>query len=83
MKRTAAVDALQETNNQGKFVRTASLYRDIISNENEIYKPEFGRYHLYISYACPWANRALAVLKMKGLIANGCISFTSNYFYFS
>lgn len=26
-----------------------------------------GRYHLYISYACPWANRALATLYLKGL----------------
>lgn len=24
-----------------------------------------GRYHIYISYACPWANRVLATLKMK------------------
>ncbi len=26
-----------------------------------------GRYVLYVSYACPWANRALAVLRLKGL----------------
>lgn len=26
---------------------------------------EGGRYHLYISYACPWASRCLAVLNMK------------------
>ena len=27
-----------------------------------------GRYHLYISYACPWANRTLAALKMKVIV---------------
>lgn len=29
--------------------------------------PEADRYHLYISYLCPWANRCLAVRNMKGL----------------
>lgn len=76
MKR--AIDALQETNSQGKFIRTPSVFRDIISSDNVNYKPAFGRYHLYISYACPWANRALAVLNMKGLIANGCVGFTGH-----
>ena len=28
-------------------------------------RPAAGRYHLYIAYACPWANRALAALKLK------------------
>jgi putative glutathione S-transferase len=26
-----------------------------------------GRYHLYVSYACPWAHRALIVRQLKGL----------------
>jgi putative glutathione S-transferase len=26
-----------------------------------------GRYHLYVSYACPWAHRTLVVRKLKGL----------------
>lgn len=67
-------DATAETDVQGKFVRTAAGYREIISNEHPIFKPEFDRYHLYISYACPWANRCLAVLKLKGL--ETCIKFT-------
>jgi putative glutathione S-transferase len=25
------------------------------------------RYHLYVSYACPWASRCLAFLSLKGL----------------
>ena len=58
--------ALGEVNN-GAFVRTAAAFRNIISSENATYKPEFNRYHLYISLACPWANRCYAALKMKGL----------------
>ncbi len=29
--------------------------------------PEPGRYHLYVSYACPWAHRTLIFRKLKGL----------------
>jgi putative glutathione S-transferase len=67
-------DSLAEVSADGKFVRVASGYREIISHEHPVYKPEKGRYHLYISYACPWANRCLAVLKLKGL--SDVISFT-------
>ena len=69
-----AHDALAETNIKGSFVRTASGFREIISNDHPEFKPEFDRYHLYISLACPWANRCLAVLKMKGL--DDCIKHT-------
>ena len=31
------------------------------------FPPEADRYHLYVSYACPWANRCLAMLKLKRL----------------
>lgn len=34
---------------------------------NESFKAESGRYHLYASYACPFAHRALIVLPLKGL----------------
>ncbi len=70
-----AHDALAETALNGKFVRTAAGFREIISSEHPVYKPEFGRYHLYISFACPWANRCLAVINMKGL--QDCIGFTA------
>ena len=31
------------------------------------FKPAVGRYHLYVSYACPWAHRTLITRKLKGL----------------
>ncbi|PSQ33418.1 glutathione-dependent reductase [Halobacteriales archaeon SW_10_68_16] len=31
------------------------------------FQPEAGRYHLYVSYACPWAHRTLLVRALKGL----------------
>lgn len=68
-------DSLEEVTKDGKFTRTASGYRENISDDHPIYKPEAGRYHLYISYACPWANRCLAMLKLKGL--DEVISFSA------
>lgn len=50
-------DALEEVDGKGRFMRTESQFRNIISPEHLVYKPEANRYHLYISYACPWANR--------------------------
>jgi putative glutathione S-transferase len=56
--------ALEEMNAKGAFIRTESSFRRWIGSDLPAAK---GRYHLYISYACPWANRTLAVLKLKGL----------------
>ncbi|KAI0021270.1 glutathione S-transferase omega-like 2 [Xylariomycetidae sp. FL0641] len=52
----------------GEFKRQTSAFRDWISSEpGAKYPPEKGRYHLYISYACPWACRTLIARKLKGL----------------
>eukprot|EP01126_Amoeba_proteus_P027318 TRINITY_DN2710_c0_g2_i3.p1 TRINITY_DN2710_c0_g2~~TRINITY_DN2710_c0_g2_i3.p1 ORF type:complete len:271 (-),score=40.25 TRINITY_DN2710_c0_g2_i3:493-1230(-) len=51
---------------QGAFVRIDSSFRNFIS-EGGKFPPEPNRYHLYISYACPWASRCLALYYMKGL----------------
>lgn len=70
-------DSLAEVNEKdGKFVRVASGYREIISPSHPTYKPEKGRYHLYLSFACPWANRCYVMMKFKGLDANGVLSAT-------
>mmetsp|Transcript_13061 Transcript_13061/g.21371 ORF Transcript_13061/g.21371 Transcript_13061/m.21371 type:complete len:356 (-) Transcript_13061:3038-4105(-) len=59
--------ALDEVSETGEFVRVASSFRNIISADHPEFKPEAGRYHLYISLACPWANGVYCLLKMKGL----------------
>ncbi|XP_019423743.1 PREDICTED: uncharacterized protein LOC109332991 isoform X1 [Lupinus angustifolius] len=71
-----AQSALDEISNSGAFVRTASSFRQIISRDsNSQFPAESGRYHLYVSYACPWASRCLAYLNLKGL--HKAISFSS------
>lgn len=50
----------------GKFVRQESRFRNQISEEGP-FKPEAGRYHLYVSLACPWAHRTLIFRKLKQL----------------
>ncbi|KAJ9509386.1 hypothetical protein QJQ45_001837 [Haematococcus lacustris] len=57
--------ALADTDN-GAFARKESVWRDQISPDGR-FKPEADRYHLYVSLACPWANRCLAALFLKGL----------------
>jgi putative glutathione S-transferase len=61
----SALDEIDQAS--GAFKRTPSQYRHQISQLNEIYKPEANRYHLYISLACPWANRCYSMLYLKGL----------------
>lgn len=53
---------------KGEFIRQESRFRNLISTEEDaIYKPEKGRYHLYVSLACPWAHRTLIFRKIKQL----------------
>ncbi len=43
---------------KGKFVREDAGFRDWIENKPQApFQPESGRYHLYVSLACPWAHR--------------------------
>ncbi|XP_033740535.1 glutathionyl-hydroquinone reductase YqjG-like [Pecten maximus] len=52
----------------GEFLRAKSVFRDWITADGSSgYKAESGRYHLYVSLACPWAHRTLIVRKLKGL----------------
>jgi putative glutathione S-transferase len=55
-----------DTDKQGQFQRAASSFRDQISQEGK-FKAEPNRYHLYFSYACPWASRTLIMWTLKGL----------------
>lgn len=50
----------------GEFERKASQFRHRITHDGE-FQPEAGRYHLYVSLACPWAHRTLIFRHLKGL----------------
>jgi glutathionyl-hydroquinone reductase len=57
-----------ETDERGRFVRQASRFRDRVSADGSSGHPaEPGRYHLYVSRACPWAHRAIIVRRLKRL----------------
>ncbi|MGO4936552.1 glutathione S-transferase family protein [Fundicoccus sp. Sow4_H7] len=58
----------------GRFVRKDSQFRNWITPDGSPgisgeggFKAEAGRYHLYVSYACPWAHRTLIMRHVKGL----------------
>lgn len=58
----------QQIADDGSFVRAATRFRDRISREpGARHPPQPGRYHLYVSLACPWAHRTLIVRALKGL----------------
>ncbi len=53
---------------QGKFIRPSTTFRNQITADGSSgFKAESGRYHLYISWACPWAHRTAIMRKLKGL----------------
>ena len=58
----------------GKFVRKDSTFRNWITRDGAAgpsggagFKAEAGRYHLYVSHACPWAHRAMIFRSLFGL----------------
>ena len=57
----------------GKFIRTEAQFRNFIDYHSE-FTPDSGRYHLYVSLACPWAHRTLIYRSLKDL--NDHISFS-------
>jgi putative glutathione S-transferase len=60
----------------GRFVRTESRFRNWITPDGRPgpsgdggFEAQAGRYHLYVSLACPWAHRTLIFRALKGLEA--------------
>ncbi len=58
----------------GRFKRDISRFRNWVTADGRAgptgasgFAAEPGRYHLYVSYACPWAHRTLIFRKLKGL----------------
>jgi putative glutathione S-transferase len=57
-----------EQSDAGEFVRQEDAFREWISSDGSTAYPALpGRYHLYVSLACPWASRTLIVRKLKAL----------------
>lgn len=69
------VDQWYDTqSNNGRYVRKDSSFRNWVTVDGSAgptgepgFKAESGRYHLYVSFACPWAHRTLIYRKLKGL----------------
>ena len=58
----------EETSDEGEFERQDDAFRAWVSDdESTPYPVEAGRYHLYVSLACPWAHRTLIARALKGL----------------
>ena len=58
----------RETGADGAFVRQPNAFRDRITADGSSgFRAEPGRYHLYVSLACPWAHRAIIVRRLLGL----------------
>lgn len=58
----------QQEDKEGRFVRPPTTFRNWITADGSSgFAAEAGRYHLYVSYACPWAHRTLIMRGLKGL----------------
>lgn len=58
----------READAKGAFVRQQSAFRDRVTADGSSgYPAAAGRYHLYVSLACPWAHRAVILRVLKGL----------------
>ena len=51
----------------GRFERPATVFRGTVTAGGGEFPAEPGRYHLYVSLACPWAHRTLILRKLKRL----------------
>ncbi|MGF1761983.1 glutathione S-transferase family protein [Aliivibrio kagoshimensis] len=72
--------------NDGKFVRSEAQFRHWVTHDGRAgptgdagFNAEAGRYHLYVSLACPWAHRTLLFRSLKGLESMITISVVNAY----
>ncbi|MCR9135831.1 MAG: glutathione S-transferase family protein [Alphaproteobacteria bacterium] len=72
--------------NKGRFKRAQAQFRNWItadgtagSSGTDGFAAESGRYHLYISLACPWAHRTLIFRKLKGLEPHISLSVVDHF----
>jgi putative glutathione S-transferase len=58
----------EEQTESGEFKRQEDVFRHWVTADGRSgYPAAAGRYHLYVSLACPWAHRTIIVRKLKGL----------------
>jgi putative glutathione S-transferase len=76
-------DRPRESAADGSFVRGQSAFRNWITSDGRPgptgqngFAAQPGRYHLYVSLACPWAHRTLILRALKGLEALISVSIT-------
>ncbi|ETF00629.1 glutathione S-transferase [Advenella kashmirensis W13003] len=70
----------------GRFVRGDAQFRNWVTPDGRAgasgkdgFKAQAGRYHLYVSLACPWANRTLILRALKGLEQMISVSVVNPY----
>jgi len=68
LTRAAGNTWTKEIDRDGAFVRRPTSFHGTVSaDQSSLHAAESGRYHLYVSLACPWAHRTLIVRALKGL----------------
>lgn len=80
-------DSWYETKSSGgRFIRSESQFRNWVTADGAPgpsgeggFKAEPGRYHLYVSLACPWAHRTIIYRRLKGLEAIISMSVVNAY----
>ena len=62
-------DWYDTSSSKGEFIRNDAQFRQTISTDKATssFIPEIGRYHLFVSLACPWAHRTLIMRSLKKL----------------
>lgn len=64
----------------GEFLRNESVFRNRITADGSSgFRAEPGRYHLYVSLACPWAHRTLILRTLRGLVEPIPVSIVDPY----
>jgi len=60
------MQSIADLSDGGAFRRSETSFRNWLTPDGE-FPAEAGRYHLYVSFACPWAHRTLIMRQLKGL----------------